>query len=92
MWRFQHSLEEQSVPPNVGVWSYLQEKVSVSEALQKTQHVQESVMRMLDASILGNQVEKRNLQVEKKVGKRSTFGQLNIKKNSTWMFYNLSTV
>lgn len=70
MWRFKHSPKEQSVPPNVGVWSYLQEKVSVSETLQKTQHVQESVMRMLDASILGNQVEKRNLQVEKKWEKK----------------------
>lgn len=82
MWRFQHSLEEQSVPPNVGVWSYLQEKVSVSEALQKTQHVQESVMRMLDASILGNQVEKRNLQVEKKSGQKKHIWSTEYKKKT----------
>lgn len=32
-------------------------------------------MRMLDASILGNQVEKRNLQVEKKWEKKEKNGQ-----------------
>lgn len=44
-------------------------------------------MRMLDASILGNQVEKKppsrkkNGKKKRKMGKINTFGQLNIKKN-----------
>lgn len=65
-------LEEQSAPLNVGVRSSLQEKEHFSEALQKSRHVQERSYENAGRESTGG-----GFQVEKKMGKIITFGQLN---------------